>query len=787
MNSTLIGNVFRDYVLRLLQSKFPDAHSEGKAAWKNADIMFSMMELGKRIQVAVECKNYTRSLKTKDFTEIVGQYHAALESGDINLLLVVSNKPVEAASRKLINSIKNLRFLTIGELESWLVGLEPYVQSLVEEFNADEVHQYYIEGRFEGIEGNAFNYVQSWIDSDDATDNGLAVLGGYGLGKSSLAKRVASAQARRYLLNPESERLPILLPLGQVVHETELAALFGKQFTSRYSLETYSYKTLLQLNKAGRLLVILDGFDEMKHAMTEHDFRSNFREFNKLRVLGAKVLLLGRPNAFTSESSNLLIRGLAELDGQAYLNSDFPAWKECRLAFFTSSEQRQFLDGFLKYKNVGLADDEARRRRIDEVVEDIDDEILQRPVQARIVGLLAADLNYTFRGTNRFRLYADFVRQVIQRDQEKRARSLIPAEHRHRFLKELAWWSWTRAGVSQGTFRREEVPDALFHGLSDGHAVDHQAKRAEYLVSSLTEEKDASFLYFAHRSFHEFLVAAHITALPTITQADISDISSALNEELIEFLRESRDELYLDRIYDGLSSIRTATVSARLLSLLGASSIIPKIIFEKPIDKLSWFDVLIVCQNHARPDSLEDLIPWLGSILRDGSPAAADAAGFSLVDQFVRSGGSQELFVVEFLARAWERMLSGEPTSEDMLFDVRDKESLEVSDEKLANIGDVLREWTRKLRLNSGDFILLNSKQAYAVLYRALTSYGFVSPERTSKLYIPEIDQNLVLTRMAETPAKKFKEFYQKWGDDFRIYRQEFQRERKVPKKRSKK
>ena len=774
MNSKYVGDKLRDYVLCMLKSKFPDSNTEGKVAWKNADIVFSMMELGKRIKVAVECKNYNRALKTSDFSKILSDYQVGLDNNEVNLLLVISNYHVESASRQYIDKARNLRFMTVAELERWLVGLEPYVEAIAEEFFEDEISKYYVEGRFESIDGTAFDNIQSWIKSPDVEDTGLAILGGYGLGKSSLAKRLASEQALKYLRDPENERMPILLPLGQVVHETELAGLFGKHFTARYSLEGYSYKTLMQLNSAGRLLIILDGFDEMKHAMTEHDFRANFREFNKLRVPNAKVLLLGRPNAFTSESSNLLIRGLSRLGGQCFFNSDFPAWEERKLSFFNSDEQKLFLNGFLKCKSAVLAEENVRFSRIEEVVRDIDDDILQRPVQTRIVGLLAADPNYTFRGISRFQLYNDFVQQVIHRDQEKRARSFIPAADRHRFLCGLAWWSWTRPGV-QGTFLREEVPNSLLDGLSDGHAIDYQSKRTEYLISSLTEEKDSNFLYFAHRSFHEFLVASYITSLSHISHGMLGEIGVAMSEDVIEFLRESKEEAYLNSIYLALVNGYGFSINSNLIKLLSYSRILVEYIYNKSYLKITAFDVLIVWNSnyHYRDD--RRFQAWLGEVIVFGVNDSADAAGFVFLEMIYENQKMALPISAEFISRSWERMLSGLSAESSKNYDDElkcdDSKVLIIKDEKFGAIGEFLRKKTRKMRLLKGDWILINAKEIHSILSRSMKSLGFIGLPESRGVKLFEIPYESIEENMSKAKSKKFRIIYEYRGDDFMLER----------------
>ena len=58
--------------------------------------------------------------------------------------------------------------------------------------------------------------------------------------------------------------------------------------------------------------------------------------------------------------------------------------------------------------------------------------------------------------------------------------------------------------MSQGSFERDTVPVSFLEGLPNGGATDIETKLTKYLVATLTEEKEAGVLYFAHRSFLEF-------------------------------------------------------------------------------------------------------------------------------------------------------------------------------------------------------------------------------------------------------------------------------------------
>ncbi|MDQ7982537.1 NACHT domain-containing protein [Paraburkholderia sp. SARCC-3016] len=407
--------------------------------------------------------------------------------------------------------------------------------------------------RFEGHEKPALNVIEDWMQSDDPMP--LAILGGYGKGKTSLALRVVSQQAMRHRMNP-AERIPILIRLGQVVHETQLEGLFGKEFTARYPATDFRFPTLMHLNAGGRLLIVLDGFDEMKHAMSIADFRATFKEFNRLLEPKARVLLLGRPNALPTEARKHVFRAQKQIGSQTVIDPQFAPWREEEIAFFDGDEIARFLRAYLGHLLMDRADVSGMTRgefvdaRVSEVLTKVSPDLLRRPVQARIVAELAHNPTFRLDGFTKYTLYDQFIRQLIERDTEdKPARAKIPFDPRYSFQQELAWWSWTKASDGQGYFDRDEIPHALVDRLPAADATDGMAKLNEYIVSSLTEEKEAGVLYFAHRSFQEFLVADRLRTF-RLTPDQHVVMSSAITPDIRSFLDAAPDQSHLARWFE---------------------------------------------------------------------------------------------------------------------------------------------------------------------------------------------------------------------------------------------
>ncbi len=559
MSNVEKGNRFRDEVASLLRTVHPNAITEHVLGGTAIDIVFHEDIYGRRMTFAVECKDMKGAI-TKSFVEqqIWIKYQSLIDNGSVDQVMVVSKHALNREAEEWFRANKRFVHYTVQQLDQYLLGLRDYVQGLARDEVGGSSH--YIEARFERSDCSAIEVVRQWIDA--GVGNGIAIVAGYGRGKTSFARRLIQDQAKRYLEN-RAERLPILIRLGQVVHETELEGLFGKEFVAHSPGRGFTFATFMHLNAEGRLLIVLDGFDEMKHAMTVHDFKANFRQFNRLLTGNSKVVLLGRPNAFTSESHELVLRGRNVVAGVAIQSSEFKEWKEFELAKFTSEESKILLESCLSVAlnahryNAQESIETFATRRANEIFDSVaDKDLLARPVHIPLVAELGANPDFSFAKFNQYALYDHFVDRMIERDVEnKLARRDISVDDRKRFQRKLAWWAWTREGQSQTLFDREEIPNALLDGLSEGKSNDSGGLLNEYIVSTLTEQKTGGVLYFAHRSYQEFLVAQHIGQTP-ITPGLHAQYSTLMNHEVFRFMSKAPDQGIWQQWYETLDAAK---------------------------------------------------------------------------------------------------------------------------------------------------------------------------------------------------------------------------------------
>lgn len=556
------GDALRDEAANLLTPRYGRPQREHRAMGKKVDLFFTRNDLGKPVRIYVEAKDYNRNLSRAEAVLIWADYQGIIEANRPATLLLVTREGLSTdAQAFILDERPEMRHQTIWELENEALGLTEYVRHQRDLFQEDGLSSYYVEGKARRAsygDGEArelaaepvelFGEIEAWIASDETRP--IAILGGYGAGKSSLAKRLVAAQAERALRDPMARR-PVLIPLGNLARFSTLEGLLGGMFSSDFPVEQgFHVRSFFELNRKGRMLIVLDGFDEMKHAMSWSDFRSQVQDLNRLTQGRAKVLLLGRPSAFTSTDEHFhVLRGVKRFGEGWRRLPDWPEFIEYDLDEFTAAERSQFFHGYLGYlvsRSPELKLDQAwidgRVAEVEKIAA-LESDLFGKPVHAKILIDLASDpsvdLSQFAAGMTRWGLYQIFFSSLAEREADKDVRRPINESQRVAFLSEIAFWLWTKKGGAT-SFSASDIPDDLFEALAPGDSADLDSLKREYLTGSFLEKKSGDIYYFGHRSFAEFLVAERMVRhQPTGTNQPV--YSRLVRDGVLEFLRDAPD------------------------------------------------------------------------------------------------------------------------------------------------------------------------------------------------------------------------------------------------------
>jgi hypothetical protein len=178
----------------------------------------------------------------------------------------------------------------------------------------------------------------------------------------------------------------------------------------------------------------------MKHAMSYNDFIFFSREIRKITKLNWRLILLGRPDALISGEERVRLTGRHITISNLNLPiDDAPDFENLRLSFFDRSEYKQLIRGFLQFGCRTPLNETVAKARIANLEDEKLDDLLKRPVQAKMLAELLEDPGFDPAQVSRFALYDAFITKMLLREEEKNARVHISSLQRRRFMRELAW------------------------------------------------------------------------------------------------------------------------------------------------------------------------------------------------------------------------------------------------------------------------------------------------------------------------------------------------------------
>ena len=287
MNTVKKGDRLRDEVHALLVAAGKDAvESEKWLAGKKCDVYYEERSTvpGRTLRFALECKAYEAPIDRSLFGDIHRDYLVAADHFDI--LIIITTNGLTSSVQESISAVDWMVHQLYQSFCNHLLDLDRYLRGLRDLFEKDGLNRYYepvLDTDGEELEAR----VAAWVEGE--SDQPWAILAGYGMGKTSFSRRLAHRYADA-CLSGESFRAPIYIKLGELAGEQSLEGLICKHFTQENVVPGFSYPLFESFNRRGRFLIILDGFDEMKHAMSFEAFEFNVDQFRALVEPGARVL-----------------------------------------------------------------------------------------------------------------------------------------------------------------------------------------------------------------------------------------------------------------------------------------------------------------------------------------------------------------------------------------------------------------------------------------------------------------------------------------------------------------
>jgi len=312
---TLPGEQLRDSIAQLLRMKYQTVVVEKRLQTTTADVFFiDDTNILFQRTIAVEAKDWKDRLSSQDIATIYNLYAPSLQSREVDFLWIIGRHPLSSSPKLSVDKLVNVRFSTFAEFQSSLMNFHGLLRNNILLFEHDDASSYFVETRVRNSDRTLLQYVQNWLLSDQT---GLIVYGGYGLGKTTFSLYLASLLSKKYLAH-DFNRIPIRISLSGMYSKQDLKALICSALSGAdggISVKDFSYGLFLEMNRNGQYILILDGFDEMRHAMDLDDFIFTFEDMKPLFSGLAKIVILGRPDSFlTTQEENQVLSALVDED-----------------------------------------------------------------------------------------------------------------------------------------------------------------------------------------------------------------------------------------------------------------------------------------------------------------------------------------------------------------------------------------------------------------------------------------------------------------------------------------
>ena len=431
---------------------------------------------------------------------------------------------------------ERIQCYTISEFTDRLADFRPYLERLIQEHEAGEIPSLYValgvqrevgKGQTPQVFRPLESFVDAWLTEPER--NHLSILGDFGSGKTWFCQQYAYLAAKRYLADPVHNRIPVLITLRDYSRAYDTEQLITDAVANRYRVGlAAAYKTFAQLNEAGRLLLIFDGFDEMERRVS--DYRTtveNFWELARAACPASKVLLTCRTAYFRhgrEEEETLapkLSRFSVAAGNQVIDLRDQDRFDVVYLLDFGDDDIRLALQKRLPMEW------EPTYQKIRELSNLRD--LASRPVLLDMIVKTLPGIQNA-REINQATLYETYVDALLERRWSADTDHILPP-NRLFFMQELAWEMYTGQRL---TIPFSEFPERVIKhfGLTDAPGRAAFFERDIRTQSYLVRDDDGNYR-FAHKSFMEYFVARRMTDAVSGPSVDLNQAIQVWKTQLL--------------------------------------------------------------------------------------------------------------------------------------------------------------------------------------------------------------------------------------------------------------
>ncbi len=456
----------------------------------------------------VKCKDHKRPIG-KNVLEKLTLWLEGDQAKDMHAEGMVVARSFSSAASTFAGS-RRLLVYTPQELERRLFDFGPYLAGIKQEFEASDLARTYVDQRVllenqPDVNGtDLLAHAKKW-----ATGEGTRLwllLGDFGTGKTAFFKRFA------YELATQSENhempVPMAIDLKSFPNAISLESLLQEHLRKRVNWNG-NPDILLHLLASGRVVLLLDAFDEMGTAAVGRSIEEQFRQLLKPLSGGGdkkenRILITCRTHFFKDQQNikDMLHGSTGDLVSQ---DSDLGRLARAfdgtidELMLFNNDQIRMFLHRHLSSAQAAQAETFIR------TTYDLPS-LAPRPVLLEMIVNSLPDLVKSKQGISPAALYHVYTTKWLE-DKSGSALQTSP-NLRKKILEYLAFdlWGRPRRLIHHRELLAvlEKMDPGTLTGI-DPDRVDLELRTAAFLIRSRE-----GFYSFSHKSFLEFFYSQHL-------------------------------------------------------------------------------------------------------------------------------------------------------------------------------------------------------------------------------------------------------------------------------------
>jgi hypothetical protein len=456
------------------------------------------------------------------------------------------------------NNLKSFQVWTEDEFLNSLINFEPYLKNtLISQYENNKLFSatnkeedrktlketfispnWILESQDQTPQKELLDYIDHWIT--ESIPKHLVLLGDYGMGKTSFFKHYAAHLAQEALSNKTIHRFPVLISLTNTspIHGG-LDKLIESFVATHLGVDYALFEKLVQ---KGKILFLLDSFDEMGYIGTHERQFEQFNQIWQLATTNNKILISGRPSYFPNQvqlkqNLNIPRKGAEAIQTKPYTEviklenltqTDISKY----LSIYYLKDASKYYDWLVQNKSLLSL---CRRPSMMHIIREMMPQLYQK--------------ENDFSANEVMSLYIDY---WIDRQETKEISSafLHHEDKKQPFLKEFYTELSASFYLADQSKEKSEIIINKLHIFLDTRQEYQFLKNPKNIEGLEREILSAYFLEidpddtykFVHKSFFEFFVAAKIIDLVRANNFKHPLINTTWSSEIIDFTYDVIEE-----------------------------------------------------------------------------------------------------------------------------------------------------------------------------------------------------------------------------------------------------